>query len=107
MSKKGTLYHTRADRWWNVLYPWSTIMIQTQNEKEREDKIRAVIEELTAQIVKEDTAIEYIQKRIDKLPASRFKDLKGLVNERVEHENKRKLLDTQRNEKINLLNTIP
>lgn len=81
-------------------------MIQTQTEKEREDKIREVIEELTTQIVKEDTAIEYIQKRIDKLPASRFKDLKGLVNERVEHENKRKFLDTQRNEKINLLNTL-
>ena len=106
MSKKGTLYNTRTDWWWDVLYPWSTTMIQTQTEKEREDKIREVIEELTTQIVKEDTAIEYIQKRIDKLPASRFKDLKGLVNERVEHENKRKFLDSQRNEKINLLNQI-
>lgn len=81
-------------------------MIQTKKEEAREAQIREVIEELTAQIVKEDTAIEYIQKRIDKLPASRFKELKGLVNERVEHENKRKFLDTQRNEKINLLNSI-
>jgi hypothetical protein len=81
-------------------------MIQTKEEETREAKIRAELEELTKEIVKEDTAIEYIQKRIDKLPASRFKDLKGLVNERVEHENKRKFLDTQRNEKINLLNTI-
>ena len=106
MSKARALHYTRTDWWWDVLYPWSTTMIQTQTEKEREDKIREVIEELTAQIVKEDTAIEYIQKRIDKLPASRFKDLKGLVNERVEHENKRKFLDSQRNEKINLLNTL-
>jgi len=106
MSKARALHYTRTDIWWYVLYPWGTTMIQTQTEKEREDKIREVIEELTAQIVKEDTAIEYIQKRIDKLPASRFKDLKGLVNERVEHENKRKFLDAQRNEKINLLNQI-
>lgn len=106
MSKARALHYTRTNIWWYVLYPWGTTMIQTQTEKEREDKIREVIEELTTQIVKEDTAIEYIQKRIDKLPASRFKDLKGLVNERVEHENKRKFLDTQRNEKINLLNTL-
>lgn len=106
MSKEGTLYHTRADRWWNVLYTWSTTMIQTQTEKDRETKIREEIEWLTREIVKEDTEIDNLQKKINRLPATRLKDLKGLVNERVEHENRRNYLDSKRNEKINLLNTI-
>ena len=106
MSKKGTLYHTRTDWWWNVLYTWSTTMIQTQTEKDRETKIREEIEWLTREIVKEDTEIDNLQKKINRLPATRLKDLKGLVNERVEHENKRNYLDSKRNEKINLLNTI-
>ena len=81
-------------------------MIQTKKEEAREAQIRAEIEELTRTIVQEDSAIETIQRRIDRLPASRLRDLKGLVAERVEHENKRKFLDNQRNDKINLLNSI-
>ena len=106
MSKKGTLYNTRTDWWWDVLYPWSTTMIQTKAEETREAKIRAEIEELTRAIIQEDWIIENIQKKINRLPISRIKDLKWMVAERIEHEHKRKFLDTQRNDKINLLNSI-
>lgn len=80
--------------------------MQTKTEQEREAKIRAELEELTRAIVQEDTAIENLQRKINRLPASRLKDLKWLVAERVEHENKKKFLENQRNEKINLLNTM-
>lgn len=83
-----------------------TTMIQTKEEETREAKIRAEIEELTRAIIQEDWIIENIQKKINRLPISRIKDLKWMVAERIEHEHKRKFLDTQRNDKINLLNSI-
>ena len=81
-------------------------MIQTKKEEAREAQIRAELEELTRTIVQEDTVIENIQRKINKLPISRIKELKWMVAERVEHENKKKFYESQRNEKINLLNSI-
>jgi hypothetical protein len=106
MSKARALHYTRTNIWWYVLYPWGTTMIQTKEEETREAKIRAEIEELTRTIIQEDWLIENIQKKINRLPISRIKDLKWMVAERIEHEHKRKFLDTQRNDKINLLNTL-
>jgi uncharacterized coiled-coil protein SlyX len=51
-------------------------MIQTKKEEAREAQIRSEIEELTRTIVQEESAIETLQRRIDRLPASRLKDLK-------------------------------
>jgi urease gamma subunit len=51
-------------------------MIQTKAEEAKENKIRAELEELTRTIVQEDTVIENIQRKINKLPISRIKELK-------------------------------
>lgn len=82
-------------------------MIKTKTEIERDNKIRNEIEELTREIVQLDTKIESKQREINKLPSNKLKLLKWLVEERVELENRRNYLDNKRNEKINLINTLP
>ena len=81
MSKERTLYDTRTDWWWNVLYPWGTTMIQTKAEEAKE-------------------------KEINRLPAHKLKFLRDLVNERGVLEGRKEYLEWKRNEKINLLNQI-
>ena len=82
-------------------------MIKTKNEIEKENKIRLELEDLTKEIVQLEGKIEEKQKEINRLPAQKLKLLKWLVEERVEMENKRNYLETKRNEKVNLINTLP
>lgn len=67
-------------------------MIQTPNEKANENKIRDELEQLTIEINK-------IQKKIDETAASTWL-LKDLCRAKD-------ALEAQRNQKINLLNSIP
>ena len=106
MSKARALHYTRTDRWWYVLYPWGTTMIQTKAEETKENKIRAELEELTKEIVWIESKIEDKQKEINKLPVHRLKFLRNLVNERSILEGRKEYLEWKRNEKINLLNSI-
>lgn len=44
MSKEWAIYHIRAYRWFDVLYPWSIKMTET--------KIREELEEITKELVR-------------------------------------------------------
>lgn len=57
-------------------------MIKTKTEEERENKIRAEIEDLTREIIQRETKLENYTKRIDRLPASRIENLKEMVDQR-------------------------
>ena len=82
-------------------------MIKTKSEIERDNKLRLELEELTLEINQLNTKIESKQREINRLPSCKLKLLKWLVEERVEMENKRNYLETKRNEKVNLINTLP
>ena len=81
-------------------------MIKTKIENEKENKIRDEIEALTKEIIQVTTKRDNLQRDIDRLPAKKLKFLKDMVNDRVQLDWRINYLEEQRNDKINLLNSI-
>ena len=71
-----------------------------ENEKQM---IREQLEEITKELVKVEDEYKTIQKKIDRLPNSQLYKLKWLCNEKARLFQRKKSLENEKHNKINLL----
>lgn len=71
-----------------------------ENEKQ---KIRDELEDITKELVQIEDQYQNIQKKIDRLPNSQLYKLKWLCNEKARLYTRKKFLEEQKHNKINLL----
>ena len=89
-------------RFYVIMKITKMITLESNNKK----KVRDEIEELTKQKDKLEGEYETICKKIEKLPTSRLKDLRGLCDEKAKLFSQIKFLEEEKLKKTNLFNTI-